>query len=75
MHSLTAERPFLQPALLRDRNFTIGLVLIFVFGMLNFTPMTLLPPLLQGVSGYPDSVIGFVLGVRAASARWSRSSS
>jgi hypothetical protein len=39
-------------------------VLIFVFGMLNFTPMTTLPPLLQGVSGYPDSVIGFVLGAR-----------
>jgi DHA2 family multidrug resistance protein len=63
-HSLTAEHPFLRPALLRDRNFTIGLVLIFVFGMLNFTPMSLLPPLLQGVSGYPDSVIGFVLGAR-----------
>jgi DHA2 family multidrug resistance protein len=64
VHSLTAERPFLQPALLRDRNFTIGLTLIFVFGMLNFTPMTLLPPMLQGVSGYPESVIGFVLGAR-----------
>ena len=64
VHSATAEHPFLQPALLRDRNFTIGLVLIFVFGMLNFTPMTLLPPLLQGVSGYPESVIGFVLGAR-----------
>ena len=64
VHSATAEQPFLRPALLRDRNFTIGLVLIFVFGMLNFTPMSLLPPLLQGVSGYPDSVIGFVLGAR-----------
>jgi DHA2 family multidrug resistance protein len=64
VHSLTAERPFLQPSLLRDRNFTIGIVLIFVFGMLNFTPMSLVPPLLQGVSGYPDSVIGFVLGAR-----------
>jgi len=39
-------------------------VLVFVFGMLNITPMTLLPPMLQGVSGYPDSVIGFVLGAR-----------
>jgi DHA2 family multidrug resistance protein len=64
VHSATADRPFLQPALLRDRNFTIGIVLIFVFGMLNFTPMTLIPPLLQGVGGYPDSVIGFVLGAR-----------
>ena len=64
VHSATAERPFLDPHLLADRNFSIGIVLIFVFGMLNFTPMTLLPPMLQGVSGYPDSVIGFVLGAR-----------
>jgi MFS transporter, DHA2 family, multidrug resistance protein len=63
-HTLTHPRPFLTPALLRDRNFALGLVLIFVFGMLNFTPMTMLPPLLQGVAGYPDSVIGFVLGAR-----------
>jgi DHA2 family multidrug resistance protein len=63
-HTLTARRPFLNPALLRDRNFTIGLALVFVFGMLNFTPMTLIPPMLQGVGGYPDSIIGFVLGAR-----------
>jgi DHA2 family multidrug resistance protein len=63
-HSATAKRPFLDPRLLADRNFAIGIVLVFVFGMLNFTPMTLLPPMLQGVSGYPDSVIGFVLGAR-----------
>jgi len=65
-HTLTAERPFLNPRLLRDRNFTLGIALIFVFGMLNFTPMTLIPPLLQNVSGYPDSVIGFVLGARGS---------
>jgi DHA2 family multidrug resistance protein len=63
-HTLTHPRPFLDPRLLRERNFTLGLVLIFVFGMLNFTPMTLLPPLLQGVAGYPDSIIGLVLGAR-----------
>ena len=63
-HSMTTERPFLDPRLLGDRNFTVGIVLIFVFGMLNFTPMTMIPPMLQGVSGYPDSVIGFVLGAR-----------
>ena len=63
-HSATTERPFLDPRLLGDRNFSVGITLIFVFGMLNFTPMTMLPPMLQGVSGYPDSVIGFVLGAR-----------
>ena len=63
-HTLTARRPFLDPRLLGERNFALGLVLIFVFGMLNFTPMTMLPPMLQGVAGYPDSVIGWVLGAR-----------
>jgi len=63
-HSATAERPFLDPRLLADRNFSIGIVLVLVFGMLNITPMTLLPPMLQAVGGYPDSVIGFVLGAR-----------
>src|SRR5687767_11325286 len=63
-HTFTATRPFLDPRLLRERNFALGLALIFVFGMLNFTPMTLLPALLGGVAGYPDSVIGFVLGAR-----------
>ncbi len=42
-HTLTHPRPFLSPQLLRERNFALGLALIFVFGMLNFTPMTLLP--------------------------------
>lgn len=63
-HSATADRPFLNPKLLADRNYALGLAIVFVFGMLNFTPTTLLPPLLQGVRGYPDSVIGMVLGAR-----------
>lgn len=63
-HSATAERPFLNPKLLADRNYALGLAIVFVFGMLNFTPTTLLPPLMQGVRGYPDSVIGLVLGAR-----------
>src|SRR3546814_8552314 len=63
-HSATADRPFLNPQLLTDRNYALGLVIVFVFGMLNFTLTTLLPPLLQGVRGYPDSVIGLVLGAR-----------
>ncbi|NQW08767.1 MAG: DHA2 family efflux MFS transporter permease subunit [Alphaproteobacteria bacterium] len=63
-HSLTADRPFLNPGLLLDRNYALGLLLVFIFGMLNFTPTTLLPSLLQNVRGYPDSIIGLVLGAR-----------
>lgn len=66
VHTFTAEKPFISPGLFLDRNFSIGLVIVFVYGMLNFTPITLLPPLLQGLKGYPDSLIGFLLATRGA---------
>ena len=68
VHSLTARRPFLNPRLLLDRNFLIGLIIVTVYGMLNFTPMVLFPPMLQGLLGYPDSIIGILLGLRGAGA-------
>ena len=67
-HSLTAERPFLNPRLLLDRNYALGLALVCVFGMLNVTPMVLLPPLLQQHTGFPDSLIGDVLAARGLGA-------
>jgi len=66
VHSLTRDNPFLDPKLLLDRNFAVGLLITIIFGMLNFTPMVLLPPLLQNLKGYPDSVIGLLLGARGA---------
>jgi len=41
-HSLTADKPFLNLKLLLDRNYALGLVLVGIYGMLNFTPMVLL---------------------------------
>ncbi|MCY4231407.1 MAG: DHA2 family efflux MFS transporter permease subunit, partial [Alphaproteobacteria bacterium] len=42
-HIFTTDHPFLQPRILTNRNFVIGLALTFVFGLLNFTPMVLFP--------------------------------
>ncbi len=67
-HSLTARQPFLNLRLLLDRNYAIGLVLVTIYGMLNFTPMVLLPPLLQQHAGYPDEIIGEILGMRGIGA-------
>jgi len=64
VHTATTDRPFLNPQLFTDRNYVIGLVLVFVYGMLNFTPITLLPPMLQNLKGYPDSLIGVLLAMR-----------
>ena len=68
VHSLTTDRPFLQLRLLKDRNYAMGLLLVFIYGMLNFTPMVLLPPMLQAYSGFPDPIIGEVLGARGIGA-------
>ncbi|MEC7539068.1 MAG: DHA2 family efflux MFS transporter permease subunit, partial [Pseudomonadota bacterium] len=64
VHSLTAYRPFLDPKLLLDRNFAIGLFFAFAFGGLAFVPMVLLPTMLQDLQGFPDSIIGIVLASR-----------
>jgi hypothetical protein len=42
--------------------------MVGVFGMLNVTPMVLLPPLLQQQAGFPDTLIGEVLAARGAGA-------
>lgn len=65
-HTLTAKSPYLSPRLMLDRNYVIGLGLIGIFGMLNFTPMVLIPPLLQNQLGFPDSLVGFVVSWRGA---------
>ena len=62
----TAERPFIRLRLFLDRNYSIGLILAFIFGMLNFTPLVLLPSILQDLRGYPDSTIGVLLAIRGA---------
>src|SRR5262245_33978704 len=68
VHSLTARHPFLNLRLLLDRNYAIGLVLVLAYGMLNFTPMVLLPPLLQQHAGFPDALIGEVIAGRGVGA-------
>ncbi len=63
-HSLTSRAPFIDLRIMMDRNFAVGMVLVFCFGMLNFVPMVLFPPLLQEIRGYPQSVIGMLMGTR-----------
>ena len=64
VHSLTAQHPFVRLSLFKDRNYALGMILVFLFGMLNFAPVVLLPPLLQNHAGYPDTAIGVFIGWR-----------
>jgi len=63
-HSFTSREPFLDPRLLLDRNFSIGLIVAFVMGMLSFTPMVLFPGLLNDLRGFPEGAIGMLLAGR-----------
>lgn len=63
-HCLTAKDPFLNPKLLLDRNFTIGLALSAVNGMLAFTSISLFPTLLHDLRGYPSDSIGMLIAAR-----------
>ena len=66
VHTATTDKPFINPRLFRDRNFSIGLFLVFVYGMLNITPTVMIPTMLQNLMGYPDSMIGILLAARGA---------
>ena len=64
VHTMTTSRPFLNPQHLKNRNYSLGLILVTIYGMLNFTPMVLLPSLLSGYAGYPDFWIGVIIAGR-----------
>ncbi|AWK85255.1 DHA2 family efflux MFS transporter permease subunit [Azospirillum thermophilum] len=63
-HGATGKEPFVEPALLKDRNFVTGLILIFVIGIILLATMALLPPMLQTLLGYPTVTTGLVLAPR-----------
>lgn len=64
VHILTKEHPFLEPQMFRDRNFRIGLIFIFVVGIILLASLALLPPMLSRILGYPVITTGMVMAPR-----------
>lgn len=64
VHSLTDDHPFIDIAIFRDRNFSMGLVFIFVIGIVLLSSLALLPPMLQNLLGYPVVTTGIVMAPR-----------
>ena len=60
----TAERPFIDRTLLKDRNFVTATVLGFFLGVMVFSTTALLPPLMQRLLGYPVLQSGLTLAPR-----------
>lgn len=64
VHMATSKSPFLPPRIFADRNFTSGLVMIFVMGLVLFATSALLPPFLQNLRGYPVITTGLAVAPR-----------
>jgi DHA2 family multidrug resistance protein len=64
VHTLSARNPFIDPALFRDRNFVIGIMLIFVVGVVLLATLTMLTPYLETLMNYPVLTAGLVLAPR-----------
>ncbi len=63
-HMFTHEHPFIEPGLFKDRNFSVGLVFIFIIGVILLATMALLPPFMQNLMGYPVVDVGYLLAPR-----------
>ncbi|MFD1383194.1 DHA2 family efflux MFS transporter permease subunit [Rhodanobacter aciditrophus] len=64
VHINTHSTPFIETRLFRDRNFSVGLVFIFIVGVILLATMALLPPFMQNLMGYPVVDVGTILAPR-----------
>ncbi len=58
VHTLTAEKSFVNPRLFLDRNFAVSMVFIFVIGITYLASLALMTPYLQTLMGYPVITAG-----------------
>jgi len=63
-HMFTHEHPFIEPGLFADRNFSVGLLFIFMVGVVLLATLALLPPFLHNLIGYPVVDVGYLLAPR-----------
>jgi len=64
IHTLTADRPFVNIAIFKDRNFAIGSIFGFFLGGLMYSVMALTAPMLADLMGYPAVLAGMVMAPR-----------
>lgn len=66
VHVLTTRSPFIDLSMFRDRNFTSGMLFMFVIGIILLAVLALLPPFMQNLMGYPTLDVGILLAPRGA---------
>ena len=66
VHTFTATNSFVNPRLFLDRNFSVGMLFIFIVGITYLASLALLTPYLQTLMGYPVVTAGIVMGPRGS---------
>jgi MFS transporter, DHA2 family, multidrug resistance protein len=61
IHTFKQEHPYIDLKLFKDRNFVLGNVIGFIVFISLFSIMSLIPPFVQNLLGYPVIVTGLVL--------------
>jgi MFS transporter, DHA2 family, multidrug resistance protein len=64
VQTFTAKDSFVNPKLFLDRNFSVGMLFIFIVGVTYLASLALLTPYLQTLMGYPVETAGIVMGPR-----------
>ena len=64
VHMFTGKRPFIPPAIFRDRNFSAGVVMMFAAGTILVSSSSLMAPWLQNLANYPVETAGLVMAPR-----------
>src|SRR3984957_7670383 len=64
VHMITGSKPFIPPAIFRDRNFTTGVLVMFAAGTVLVSSSSLMAPWLQTLANYPVEAAGLIMAPR-----------
>jgi MFS transporter, DHA2 family, multidrug resistance protein len=64
VHTFTAAKPFVRPALFGDPNFAAGTVFVAIIGLTYYASLALQPPYFQTLMNYSVVSAGIVMGPR-----------
>ena len=64
VHMATGTKPFIPPAMFKDRNFTAGALMMFAAGTILVSSSSLMAPWLQNLANYPVATAGLIMAPR-----------
>jgi DHA2 family multidrug resistance protein len=64
VHVTTTEQPFVRLAIFRNRNFSLSIVILFALGLMMFSILSLIPPMLSNLMGYSTLQVGIATAPR-----------